>query len=144
LSCYFPALTKGNRVRYQITINANPSGQSPIITSCATKASLARVWRTTVSCKRNQQLRSPGTDDQAATPQDLIANIQNAYANAGKCIVFIPSPKSPNSIPPYVETVRAALEDYSWSTTVPGVRSNEQFAFTSEGDCELVLAEILG
>lgn len=151
LSCVFPPGTKASRIRYQITLNANGSGQAPIITAWSTKASLGRVWKTTLSCKRNQMLRNGQQDDQKAQPQDLIANLYLAYQNAGKAIAFVPSPSvQPPPVTPgqptlagYAELVRVALEDYTFSSASPGARSNEQMPFIIEGDVEITLTETL-
>jgi hypothetical protein len=150
ISCVFPTGTKASRIRYQITLTAGSGGQAPIITSWSTKASLGRVWKTTLSCKRNQMLRNGQMDDQKAQPQDLIANIYKAYQNAGKAIMFVPSPSV--QPPPqvqgqvtqagYAEMVNVSLEDYTWSSASPGARSDEQMPFILEGDMEITATEV--
>lgn len=150
ISCIFPTGTKASRIRYQITLTANGTGQAPIVTSWSTKASLGRVWKTTLSCKRNQLLRNDQNDDQKAQPQDLIANIYLAYQNAGKAIAFVPSPSvQPPASPQgqvtgagYAEQVRVSLEDYEWSSASPGARSDEQMPYILEGDVEITMTEI--
>jgi hypothetical protein len=151
LNCIFPTNTRANRVRYQIVLNANGTGQAPVITSWSTKASLGRVWRTTLSCMRNQVLRNGQQDDQKAQPQDLIANIYKAYQNAGKAIMYVPSPsvQPPVTVPGqptqagYAEQVRVSLEDYTWGSMVPGARSDEQMPFLQEGTVEITATEIV-
>ena len=151
LNCIFPQNTRANRVRYQVVLNANGTGQAPIITSWSTKASLGRVWRTTLSCGRNQKLRNGQDDDQKALPQDLIANIWKAYQNAGKAIMYVPSPSvQPPAVVQgqptqagYAEMVRVSLEDYTWSSTSPGARSNEQMPFLQEGQVQITATEIV-
>lgn len=151
INCIVPPNLRANRIRYQVTLTANATGLAPVITSWSTKASLGRVWRTTLSCKRNQQLRNGQNDDQAAQPQDLIANVYKAYQNAGKAIMMIPSP----SIQPpptvqgqpttagYAETVRVSLEEYTWAAVVPGARSTEQMPVLQEGDIQITATEIV-
>lgn len=151
ISFIFPNGTKASRIRYQITLTANGNGQAPIITSWSTKASLGRVWKTTLSCKRNQELRNGQTDDQHAQPQDLIANLYLAYQNAGKAIMFVPSPSvqpPPQTIGSvtqagYAEQVRVSLEDYTWSSASPGARSDEQMPYIVEGEVEITATEII-
>jgi hypothetical protein len=147
LSCIFPTGTKASRVRYKIVLTANSNGQAPIVTSWSTKASLGRIWKTTLSCKRNQMLRNGQMDDQQAQPQDLIANLYLAYQNAGKALMMVPSPsQKPPGTPQgggYAEMVRVSLEDYAWSSLSPGARSNEQMPFLQEGTVEITASEIL-
>lgn len=139
LTSYFPANVRAKALRLRITLVAGPNSGTPSVRSWGTKANLGRVWRTTVSCKRGQQTNTSGTDGQGKLARDLIANIQRAYANAGKCILLIPSP----TVPSGVEQVTASLEDYRWAASKPNVRQNELMALDAEGDVEITAVESL-
>jgi hypothetical protein len=136
---FLPKGTKASRIKVQITLIASPTGASPIVSTEALKANLARVWKTTASCRLKQQLNNGQEDQQGYGPSQLIANFQNAYANAGRCVLFVPAP----GVPGYVEQVNASLEDYTWSVSKPTARANEQHGGVNEGTIDCTFVESL-
>lgn len=134
LVAYFPKGVRAARVRYQVILQAGVGG-APVIRSWATKANLGRIWHCVASAKRHQQTNL-GDDNQGALAQDLLANVEGAYGNAGRCLLYVSSPSIKG-----VELVNAVLEDYKWTVAKPAPRQDEQGALDIEGDVELTFSE---
>lgn len=159
LLCLFPSRSIGHRARLRVTLNGS---YNPDISQWSILAALARTWKLTVSCRHDPQIRGtpgPMADPQGLTAQQLVANIEAAYHQAGGYVtLFIPDPNAAGggtimttggsyTIPKGVSVVNAQLQDYT-RRNAAGVsptfhQMQDGGALDLEADCDLVLSEVL-
>jgi hypothetical protein len=153
LICYLPLHTVATRIRFQITLNSGANDGPPDVQFYVVFGKLTRVWQVTVACRHEQGTRTQaGMDAQNLTPQQLLANIQNAYDLAsGNVVLYIPDPTidqtqldAGNGVALGVSQVTAVLQDYQRTSgpgTAPGFREDPTSGtFFMESDVQLTLS----
>ena len=90
--CNFPAGTLATRVQIQLSYTGIASDPAyPDVKSYSLLATLGRVWKVTLACRRNQRGRNDEVTPHRKRAIDLMANLENAYnLAAGSVTLYVP------------------------------------------------------